>query len=140
MEALVRGTPLRSSAADTSVSSGKSAVRRQRSQYAACAPGSPNISRSAALSASASARSVEMAPSASRASLTGSASMPGTINVTRCQAISDGFERRDLFFEVVDAHAPADERRVVHELLVQRDVGLDALDHHFPERHAHARD
>ena len=36
----------------------------------------------------------------------------------------------------MDAHASTDERGVVHELLVQRDVGLDALDHHLGEGHA----
>ena len=35
---------------------------------------------------------------------------------------------------------PLDELRVDHQLAVQRDVGLDALDHHLRQRDAHARD
>mmetsp|Transcript_16628 Transcript_16628/g.27222 ORF Transcript_16628/g.27222 Transcript_16628/m.27222 type:complete len:314 (+) Transcript_16628:135-1076(+) len=41
-------------------------------------------------------------------------------------------------FEVVDAGAAFDELRVGHQLAVQRDVGLDALDHRLAQRDAHA--
>jgi hypothetical protein len=39
----------------------------------------------------------------------------------------------------VDAGAALDELGVDHQLAVQRDVGLDALDHGLGQRGAHAR-
>ena len=40
----------------------------------------------------------------------------------------------------MDGGAAADELVVVQQLLVQQDVGLDALDDHLGQRDAHARD
>src|SRR5579883_661146 len=42
--------------------------------------------------------------------------------------------------EIVDVGAPLPECRMGEDLLVQRYVGLDPLDHHLGERVAHARD
>src|SRR5207244_3289783 len=116
-------------------------------QIEAAAPGSPKSGCSRAVSASASASSTESAPSASNASARTCAWPPSTTSVTRSQAMRarlglrlDGLERGDLLLQVVDVHAATDEGRVVHELLVQRDVGLDSLDHHFRKGDPHARD
>src|SRR5690606_4216922 len=43
-------------------------------------------------------------------------------------------------FEVVDVLATGLEPGVGHDPLLQRDVGADAVDHHFRQGHAHARD
>ena len=43
-------------------------------------------------------------------------------------------------FQVVDAGAAFDEAGVEHQLLVQRDVGLDAFDEHLGQRDAHPAD
>jgi hypothetical protein len=43
-------------------------------------------------------------------------------------------------FQVVDVLAAGLEALVAHDPLLQRDVGLDAVHHHFAQRHAHARD
>src|SRR5688572_18770961 len=42
--------------------------------------------------------------------------------------------------QIVNVQAAGLERRVVEDLLVQRNVGLDALDDHFRQRVLHARD
>ena len=46
----------------------------------------------------------------------------------------------DVFFEVVDIAAAALETAIGDNALLQRDIGLDAFDHHLAERHAHACD
>src|SRR5690606_38524255 len=43
-------------------------------------------------------------------------------------------------FQVVDVLAAGLEALVAHDPLLQRDVGLDAVDHHLAQRHAHAAD
>src|SRR6185369_14859658 len=42
--------------------------------------------------------------------------------------------------QVMNVQSAGLERRVIEDFLVQRDVGLDALDHHFRQRVFHARD
>src|SRR5690606_32091447 len=49
-------------------------------------------------------------------------------------------ELGELLLEVMDAGAAAQERRVLQQLLVQRDARLDALDHGFREGDVQARD
>src|SRR5258708_21940964 len=140
-------TPLASIAASTASAAralaSKSARTRARGHGAGSAPGSANTAPSRAVPASASEISVEIAPAASSASARVSATLPPATRSTRWQdmsALSDRLQRGDLFLEVMDVHAAADERRVVHQLLVERDVGLDALDHHLGERYPHARE
>ena len=43
-------------------------------------------------------------------------------------------------FEIVDVLPAGLESAVGEDALLQRDVGLDAVDDHFAERDAHARD
>jgi len=38
---------------------------------------------------------------------------------------------RQLVLQIMNAGAAGDEGGVVHQILVQRDVALDAFDHHF---------
>src|SRR5690606_23091575 len=111
-------------------------------------PGSPKSACSAAVMASASSTEVLNASSASSASPTGSTAASGTSSTSSnkdpawgrvswggCSALT----LRQPLFEVVDVGAAGHEVGVDHDLAVQRDVGLDALDHHFTERGAHAR-
>src|SRR5258708_19107368 len=46
----------------------------------------------------------------------------------------------ELLLQIMDRDAAAHEARVVQELAMQRDIGLDAFDHHLGERDAHAGD
>src|SRR3546814_3011157 len=45
-----------------------------------------------------------------------------------------------LLFQVVDVLSALAEAAVGEDALLQRDVGLDAVDDHFAQRHAHAAD
>src|SRR5262245_43955232 len=103
---------------------------------------------SAALPACASATSTDNAPSSSSASEIGTTRAPSTLSSSASHTAAFPRPARllhlavlgELFFQVVDAGAAAHEGGVEHELLVQRQVGLDAFDDHLRERDAHARD
>src|SRR6185437_15272908 len=93
----------------------------------------------------ASAASTEAAPAASIASDQASAVAAGASKRNATKAIGESGLRRLLalghpLLEIVNRRAAAQERIIEQQFLVQRNIGLDALDHHFRQRHAHAGD
>src|SRR3990167_6004979 len=138
----------RLAASRAAASAENSATTRERCQpsLGGGMPGSPNSACSAGVRASASSTEVLSASSASRASLTGSTAASGTSSTSSKRDPAGGWvcEARSAFtlgkplFKVVDVGATGDKAGVPHQLAVQRDVGLDALDHRLGERGAHA--
>jgi hypothetical protein len=129
------------------------------------APGSPKTARSTGVPASASVTSIASAPRTSSASPSPSAWRPSIARDSRCQDIRRCGSFLGMFHPVgsfldhgstasawIDFNAaifssrkwmltpPRMNGRVVHELLVQGDVGLYPLDHHLGEGDAHACD
>src|SRR5262249_36819185 len=133
-------------ASEAAASLSKSAFSVERSQPAAeaCMQGSPNHPCSASVTASASSTDTGNAPNTSISSPdTGSISACGGIKLSSNCAIKESAGSAPMLgepaFEVVDAGAAIDELGIQHQLAVQRDIGLDALDHRLRQRGAHAR-
>src|SRR5690606_11468881 len=106
-------------------------------------PGSPNWGFSASVPASASSMDTDSAPASIKASDSASAFSASACRVTEihmARSILDFAAVGELVLQIMDAGAALVEARVQHQRLVQRDVGLDALDHHLGQRDAHAAD
>lgn len=52
--------------------------------------------------------------------------------------IGPGASVGQLPFQIMDVERLLAESRVIHDALLKRDVGVDAVDHHFSKRAAHA--
>src|SRR5690606_30437787 len=133
-------------ASRAAASSGNSAITRERCQpsLGGGMPGSPNKACSASVMASASSTDTLNASSASKASPTTSMAASGTTITSSkggppAAAAVSALTLGQPLFEVVDVGAAGHELRVHHQFAVQGDVGLDALDHRFGQRRAHAR-
>src|SRR5690242_6482086 len=126
--------------------SSNSALTRLRLQTPPPASsGSSKIGRSATLPACASDTSTEQAPRSSNASATASAHSASTSIAMLTQAIAVALSvgttlLGQLFFQIVDAGPATQERRIEHELLVQRQVGFDPFHDHLGQRDAHLGD
>src|SRR5207344_377821 len=99
--------------------------------------------------AAASATSTDAAPCARSASASGSAAAASTATTRASQRNAPASRLslgsalrglRELLLEIVDARPAAQETRVDEELLVQRNVRLDAFDHHLRQRDPHPPD
>src|ERR1039457_4057310 len=104
-------------------------------------PGSPYSGASSAVPALASSTLTDCAPCASSASLNASATRASVRNMSDNQARGSPFFELllcELLFEIMDARSALDETLVEQQLLVQRDVGLNALHRHFRQRNTHA--
>src|SRR5690606_18783255 len=128
-------TPSSWAASRAAASFGNSAITRERCQpsLGGGMPGSPNKACSASVMASASSTDTLSASSASSASPTASMAASGTTITSSyggppAAAEASALTLREPLFEVVDVGAAGHELGVHHELAVQRDVGLDALD------------
>src|SRR5574343_1885246 len=103
-------------------------------------PGSPNCGCSSGVPASASSMEADKAPASIRASQIGSAEAASVRKLTLCQAILfvQLVALGQLVLQIVNAGAAFHEAGVLHQLLVQRDIRLDALNAHFGQGNAHA--
>src|SRR5580765_1571037 len=110
-------------------------------------PGS-KIARSSGVSASASRSVIDSAPRSSSASSTFSCCFACRVSESSSQAIGVSSAAPDAFlallgnalFEVVDVLPAGLEADIGHDALLQRDIGLHAVDDELAERDAHARD
>src|SRR5690348_11282962 len=108
-------------------------------------PGS-KIARSSGVSASASSKVMESAPDSSSAASARACCSAESVSESSRKAIGSRqreallFALRDPLFQIMDVLAAVLEPAVVHDPLLQRDVGFDAVDHHLGKRDAHARD
>src|SRR5664279_355065 len=103
-------------------------------------PGSSNTGSSKAPPASASSTDTDKALHASaRKSVSASTCAAGACSVSPNIARPSALVLIEPAFQVVNGCSALDELGVDHQLAVERDIGMDALDHGFRKRRAHAR-
>src|SRR4030067_483933 len=104
-------------------------------------PGSPYSGASSAVPALASSTPTDSAPCASSASLSSSATRASVRSMSDTQARGSPFLEfllRELLLEIMDVGAALDKSLVEQQILVQRDIGLDALHRHLGQCDTHA--